>query len=247
MLKTDQIDTSAPSQKSKWWLLLACMLVFLLLPLLCFHSEGEEEHFFTRSHLFWFHIVWFECIFLALWQAFTGSHIAKLLNQRQQTGGANVAVAYLWYKASMISALLWASSIFIPAKSSWQVLPILVQGVVIVLFALLTFLTPKTKELQMQGMEILPENVPTPPQLANRILEIIPDGCSSEIRNQIRRISEKVRYSLPQVGKISSSQKYLQLVDFVSKLDCSKEEESISSSLRNISNLVIQVSNECKQ
>lgn len=243
MLRTDQIDTSKSSMMSKWWVLLSCVLVILLLPIICFSPEGEEDSFFTRSRLFWIHIIWFECIFLAMWQAFTGTHISKLLNQRQQTGGANVALAYLWYKAGLLSIASWCASIFIPAHSCWQALPFLIQGGIIVIYALMIFATPQTKALQMQGMEILPENIPTPSQLADMIIENIPNDCPLEIRKKVKKLAEKVRYSLPQVGKISSSQKYRQLVEAIADLNYSPNEESLSS----LTNLVNQVSHECKQ
>ncbi|MCR4574670.1 MAG: hypothetical protein K5787_12995 [Lentisphaeria bacterium] len=246
MLKTDQIDTLSPTKLSKWWVLLSCMIIILLLPIICFSTEGKENFFFTRSRLFWLHIVWFECIFIALWHAFTGRHISQILNQRQQTGAANVALAYLWYKASLLSIVAWCASIFIPAQSCWQALPIFIQVGIIISFALMIFVTPKTKELQMQGMEVLPENIPIPPQLADIIMDNIPDNCSTNIRKQSQKIAEKIRYSLPQVGKICFSPKYRQLVELISGLDYSSEEESLSS-LSNVFNLVNQIVHECKQ
>ena len=247
MLKSDRIDVSAPSKNGKWLLLAACLILIILIPLFCFSPDGDPDDFFTRSRLFWFHIIWFECIFLMLWYGSAGRHVSKLVGQRQQTGGANMALAHLWYELAFCSFIFWGASIFIPAGAKWQAIPLLLQGAAIMVFLPAFFVTPWTKKLQMQGIEPLPGDLPLPAILAEQLLENIRKDYSGEEKNEMRRIAEKIRYSLPQAGKIGSSRKYRELVEFIRTLNASADAGSLPDSLRNISTLVNQLSLECKQ
>jgi|BioPla2DNA2_1021312.scaffolds.fasta_scaffold131637_1 hypothetical protein len=247
MLDKSQIDVSTSSKKAEDFLFLTCLVVFLLIGLFCFSEDGDQGSFFTRSRLFWFHLIWFECIFAAFWYSFRGKHIEKLINQRQQTGAANVSLWYLWYRCAATSSIIWLISIFIPAQSHWQAVPIAIQGILIIVYALMIVFTPKTKALQMQGMEILPIEIPAPNQLADMLAGMKCSDITPENTKAIKKLSEKLRYSLPRVGKIASTEKYKQLAqavkDFVKD---SSDHSSLKSRLSNIETLLIQVSGECK-
>lgn len=247
MIDKSQIDVSTPSKKTEDFLFLTCLVVFLLTGLFCFSKDGDQGSFFTRSRLFWFHLIWFECLFAAFWYSFKGKHIEKLINQRQQTGAANVSLWYLWHTGAVASCIVWLISIFIPAQSYWQAVPIAIQGILIVVYAMMIVFTPKTKALQMQGMEIFPIEIPAPTQLADILTGMKSSDITPENTKAIKKLAEKLRYSLPRVSKIASSEKYKQLAQEVQDLvKDSADHSSLNIRLSNIDTLLIQVSCECK-
>ena len=104
--------------------------------------------------------------------------------------------------------------------------------------------------LQNDGMETLPEGVKTPDDLVNELqLLETSNSLTEDEKRAIKRIREKIKYSLSRVGKISSSENYNLLVGEIesfSKISAEERAKQIASFEDGVMKKILMLQNECK-
>ena len=106
------------------------------------------------------------------------------------------------------------------------------------------------RDLQNDGMKTLPEGVKTPDDLVNelQLLETSNDLTDDE-KKVIKRIREKIKYSLPRVGRISTSENYKLLVEEIesfSKISAEERTKQLASFEAGVMKKILMLQNECK-
>jgi hypothetical protein len=215
-----------------------------------FSENNASNSFFQKTDFFWIRLLWFEAIVAVLWYAFTGNYLKKILTERKQTGAINVIIGSVFFKLSIYSFIVWLIGCFLPPTALWQGWVLLAQFIVIVLNVLVLYLLPHMRSLQNDGMETLQEGVKTPDDLVNefQLLEIS-NGLTDDEKTVIKRIREKIKYSLSRVGKISSSENYKLLVEEIesfSKISAEERSKQIASFEDNVMKKILMLQNECK-
>ena len=95
-------------------------------------------------------------------------------------------------------------------------------------------------------MERFTESVPKPEELAN-LLKNFERRCAEsgmDVR-VVKRIREKIQFSLPSVGKITKSKAYIELGKCISQTSNAVIQDGIQN-LHEIEMMVINVIDECK-
>lgn len=244
---------NAPATPSKIILHLVFVLIMVfavLWGLFMFSADKSSSSFFQKTDLFWVRLLWFEAIIALLWYAFTGSHLKKILSERKQTGAINVVVSSIFFKLSLYSFIIWSIGCFLPTSASWQGWVWLAQFAVIVFNVLALYVLPHMRNLQNDVMESLPDGVKTPDDLVNELqmLEISAD-ITEDDKKVFKRIREKIKYSIPRVGKISASEDYKLLVDEIerfSKIPMEDRATCIASFEDSIMKKILMIQDECK-
>lgn len=215
-----------------------------------FSENNAHNSFFQKTDFFWIRLLWFEAIVAVLWYAFTGNYLKKILSEREQTGAINVVIGSVFFKLSIYSFIIWLIGCFLPPTALWQGWMLLAQFVVIVLNVLVLYLLPHMRDLQNDGMKTLPEGVKTPDDLVNelQLLETSNDLTDDE-KKVIKRIREKIKYSLPRVGRISTSENYKLLVEEIesfSKISAEERTKQLASFEAGVMKKILMLQNECK-
>ena len=226
-------------------LFVICALTFALIGVLVFRNYGDDS-WFCRTDWFWLRVIWFELIFAVFWFAIFGAPLTQLLKNREMTGATYVIVSSVCLRASLISFAAWCISAFIPIETHWAKLPIVVQVVVALYYGIIVYMLPKTQILQKDGMERFTESVPKPEELAN-LLKNFERRCADsgmDVR-VVKRIREKIQFSLPSVGKITKSKAYIELGKCISQTSNAVIQDGIQN-LHEIEMMVINVIDECK-
>lgn len=205
---------------------LGIMIFSAVWGLCMFSPEKSSNLFFYRTGLFWVRLLWFEAIVAVFWYAFTGSYLKKILAERKQTGAVNIVVGTAIFKLALFSFVVWLIGCLLPTSAGWQGWVWLAQFIVIVVFAFLLFLLPHMRHLQMDGIEPLPEDVKTPDDLASMLLLLETSSDTAENEQKIlKKIREKIKYSIPGVGKIRTSENYRALIEDIKKFSALPAEE----------------------
>lgn len=195
-------------------LFICAMMGFALCGLLMFPPDGAHGTFFSRTNYFWVRLIWFELILMILWHACAGSHLMKILSKRWMTGGVFAIIGASYFSLTFYSFIIWIVGCFLPASLPWQMLPLVAQFILILFYAWLLYFLPCTQELQTSDMQAIPLILKMPEDLANAIFTLeSTSGLSEESKKALQRIREKIKYSLPRCGKISTSENYKLLVD----------------------------------
>ena len=190
------------------------IMIFAVVWGLCmFSADKPADSFFHRTDLFWVRLLWFQAITAVVWYACTGNYLKKILSERKQTGAINVVAVSVCIKASIHSLIIWSVGCFLPTSASWQGWVWLAQFIVVVYNVLVLFLLPQMRNFQNDGMDTLPAGVKTPDMLVNELLILENSASLSENDKRVlKKIREKIKYSIPRSGKISTSENYKQLV-----------------------------------
>ena len=246
-----QNNASTTPSKIILHLIFVLIMVFAALWGFFMFSENDSHNsFFQKTDFFWIRFLWFEAIVAVLWYAFTGNYLKKILSERKQTGAINVVIGSVFFKLSIYSFVIWLIGCFLPPTALWQGWVLLVQFVVIVLNVLVLYLLPHMRDLQNDGMETLPEGVKTPDDLVNELqLLETSNSLTEDEKRAIKRIREKIKYSLSRVGKISSSENYILLVGEIesfSKISAEERTKQIASFEDGVMKKILMLQNECK-
>ena len=236
-------QSNASTTPSKMILHLVFVLIMIFAALwgfIMFSDTNASNSFFQKTNLFLIRLVWFEVIIAVLWYACTGNYLNKI----------NFVICSVFFKLSIYSLIIWAIGCFLPTATTWQGWVWFAQFVVIVFYVLVLFLLPHMRNLQNDGMEALPYGIKTPDDLVNELqmLEVSGDITDDE-RNVIKKIREKIKYSLPRVGKISSSQNYQLLAEEIerfSKISAGERIEQMAIFEDRIMKKILMIQNECK-
>lgn len=232
-------------------LIFVLMMVFAALwGFFMFSENNASDSFFQKTDFFWIRLLWFEAIVAVLWYAFTGNYLKKILSERKQTGAINVVIASVFFKLSIYSFIIWLIGCFLPPTASWQGWVLLAQFIVIVLNVLALYLLPHMRSLLKDGMETLPEGVKTPDDLVNELqLFETSNGLTDDEKKLLKRVREKIKYSLPRVGKISISENYKLLTEEIERFSKTSVEEranQMASFEDSVMKKILLLQNECK-
>ena len=246
-----QGNASATPSKMILHLVFVLIMIFAVLwGFFMFSDTNASNSFFQKTNLFWIRLVWFEAIIAGLWYAFTGSYLNKILSERRQTGAINIVVGSVFFKLSIYSFVIWCIGCFLPTTAAWQGWVWLAQFAVIIFNALVLFLLPHMHNLQNDGMESFLSGIKTPDDLVNelQILETSNDVTEDE-KKVIKKIREKIKYSIPRVGKINVSANYQLLAEEIASFSKFSAEErlyKISSFEDSVIRKILIIQNECK-
>lgn len=201
--------------KSSPFLFCLCLIVFAGIGLITFRDYGDGS-WLCRTNWFWWRLLWFEVIFAVFWFSIFGFPISRLLQKRTMTGATYAIVATICLRAALVSFVIWGIGSFVPTDTRFSVLPIVVQLLVALYFGVVVVMFRKTRALQTDGME-QPSKVglPNPSELVNRLETAERRLESSGDSLIVKRLKEKIRYSLPSVGRIVGCDAYRQLVERV--------------------------------
>ena len=249
MLQKDKIIT-----KNKYYLLIAlhpiCIFAFAAIGLLLFSEKEPADSFWYRSELFTIRLVWFEVLFSVGWFAGIVAPIHHLLKYRQQVGGGYLAITASVINATVLSIIVLFLSLFFPRNRFYDNLPVAIQ-IGIFLFCLIKiFLLKYAQSCQVDGLNVIPTNVKTPEQLLGMLTiceqqPIVIDKYSTAVK----RVKQKIKYSLPQAGKIASSEHYKELAATIEKLYdeiMDGQYDGISSALLVIERDIVKTIGDCK-
>ena len=246
-----QGNVSATPSKIILHLIFVFIMVFAVLwGLFMFSADKSSSSFFQRTDFFWVRLLWFEAIIALLWYAFTGSYLKKILLERKQTGAINVVIGSVFFKLFIYSLIIWVIGCFFPTSVSWQGWVWFAQFVVIVFYILALYVLPHMRNFQNDGMEFLPDDIKTPDDLVKdlQMLEISAD-ITEDDKRVIKRIREKIKYSIPRVGKISVSENYRLLVYEIEsflKISADARTTRITAFEDSIMKKILMLQNECK-
>ena len=246
-----QNNASTTPSKIILHLIFVLIMVFAALWGFFMFSENDSHNsFFQKTDFFWIRLLWFEAIVAVLWYAFTGNYLKKFLTERKQTGAINVVIGSVFFKLSIYSFVVWLIGCFLPPTALWQGWVLLAQFIVIVLNVLVLYLLPHMRNLQNDGMETLLEGVKTPDDLVNELqLLEISNGLTDDEKKVLKRLREKIKYSLPRVGKISISENYKLLTEEIERFSKTSVEEranQIASFEDSVMKKILMLQNECK-
>ena len=246
-----QNNVSTTPSKIILHLIFVLIMVFAVLwGFFMFSENNASSSFFQKTDFFWIRLLWFEAIVAVLWYAFTGNYLKKILTERKQTGAINVIISSVFFKLSIYSFIVWLIGCFLPPTALWQGWVLLAQFIVIVLNVLVLYLLPHMCSLQNDGMETLPKGVKTPDDLVNELQLLEPsNGLTDDEKKLLKRVREKIKYSLPRVGKISISENYKLLTEEIERFSKTSVEEranQMASFEDSVMKKILLLQNECK-
>ena len=217
-----------------------------------FYVFGREyiQLFFQKTNLFWVRLLWFEGIIAVFWYSFTGNYLKKILSERKQTGAINIIIGSAFFKLAIYSTIIWLIGCFLPTSPSWQGWIWLILFVIIIFYVFLLYFLPHMRILQTDGIGSLPSGIKTPDELANALLILESSVDTSEKEKKvIKRIREKIKYSIPRAGMISQSENYKFLVNEVENFSAlSSKDRAIGITFfeDNVMKKILTIQNECK-
>lgn len=227
-----------------------CLIVFAAIALLTFSDSEPEGSFLRRSEFFYIRLIWFEILFSCAWFAGCIGPIGNMLKYRQQTGGGYAVMAATVLNVAVLSMLILFFSLFFPRSRFFDILPIVIQIIIFIACLVKLVCLKYAQAWQMDGLNIIPTTIKTPEQLIAMLL--ICEQQSIVVNNfsvTVKRIKEKIKYSIPQAGKVSSSDAYKDLTilveTFYNKLMDGKYDD-ISSDISIIEKKIISVIADCK-
>ena len=214
----DKIKSSNIFGKSSPVLFGICAIVLAVVGNITFRDYGNGS-WLCRTNWFWWRLLWFEAIFALFWFAIFGLPISRLLQNRHVTGATYAIVATICLRASIFSFVVWCVGSFVPTNNPFAVLPLAIQLLVVLYYGVISFMFPKTQTLQSDGMTKPQElGMPSPTELANQLDRLEHDIGLVTDSAAVKRLKEKVRYSLPNIGKITTCETYRQLVASVARM-----------------------------
>lgn len=227
------------------------LISIFLIPVLLFPANEPDDSFWHRGEYFWWKVLWSEVVFTVAW--FLGLQIPfrSLMGQRQQAGGAFPAISRSVLSACILSYLILLVTLFLPHQRIYLVLPIVVQIAVIVVCTFQIFALQHVKSLQQDGIDPIPFSIKQPDEIAAQLLiyERKASAKNPQLAKKLRALSEKVNYSLPRVGRISTSVRYTTIIQNIdalcAQLDNVKDVQSIQPELdiieRDIALLIVEL------
>lgn len=226
------------------------MLFVVIWGFFMFSAENTSNSFFQKTNLFWVRLLWFEGIIAVFWYSFTGNYLKKILSERKQTGAINIIIGSAFFKLAIYSTIIWLIGCFLPTSPSWQGWIWLIQFVIIIFYVFLLYFLPHMRILQTDGIGSLPSGIKTPDELANALLILESSVDTSEKEKKvIKRIREKIKYSIPRAGMISQSENYKFLVNEVENFSALSSKDraiGITSFEDNVMKKILIIQNECK-
>lgn len=202
------------------WTLLTCAIAVVVVGMLLFASPDGSEHktFLVRGPYFWQKVVWCEVLLCILW--FGGFRVPsdQLSVQRQQTGGGTVVASAAITNACLWSALILFGSVFLPDdQQRWFVIA---QVLIFVTCLVVVMSVGHARRLQNDGIAPIPADVKDPEQLVAQLTvhERRLIMSNPQLARAIKSIRERINYSLPRAGNISTSSRYLELTRQVDAL-----------------------------
>lgn len=201
--------------KSSPVLFCLCLMVFAGIGLITFR-DYDDGSWLCRTNWFWWRLLWFDVIFAVFWFSIFGFPVSRLLQKRTMTGATYAIVETICLRAALVSFVIWGIDSFVSTDTRFSVLPIVGQLLVALYFGVVAFMFHKTQALQADSMrQPSKAGLPSPLELANR-LEAVERRLGLSGDSQIvKRLKEKIRYSLPNVGRIARCDAYRQLVERV--------------------------------
>jgi hypothetical protein len=191
--------------------LLALMAASATIPLLISSpSILGDAGVFVRGQYFWPKLIFFEIILLIGWGA--GQPIAqKMRESRWMVGGAAVTIWVVWNLAYGLFLLLIILSSFVPDdKIGWSIAFgfFLAASTTVVIAAV-----AQSVESQLVGIEQLPPAATVTATLTAqlRAAESMLPASEASTLIEIKRVRERISYSIPSVGKIAASTTYAEL------------------------------------
>ena len=195
-----------------------CSISLVILGVFTFGDYGDDS-WFCRTDWFWLRVVWFEFIFTIFWVAVFGSPLTHLLRSRKMTGATYATIATICLRAALISFVIWCVSAFIPLDTHWAKLPVLIQVVVALYYVVVVHMLPKVQVLQNDGMDQFLGSVAEPRKLVNLLRGFEKRCLESRIDVMpIKRLREKIQFSIPIVGKVACCDEYVELEKHVLKI-----------------------------
>ena len=195
-------------------------ILIAIIGMLIFTENSPPNAFFGRGEYFWGKLIWCEVLFFSAWYFGLQCSFKSLLGQRQQTGGAIPVISYSILSTVFFSYLILLISLFVPNVRIYNVLLFIAQLIVIVICLWKVMVLSYSRNLQNDGIVPIPEGVKTPASLVVQLALIEKSFFSgdSSIPKRVKILREKINYSLPSIGKISSSEKYIMLVSKIEVL-----------------------------
>ena len=233
-------------RKSSPILFCLCAIVFAGIGIITFRDYSDGT-WLCRTNWFWCRLLWFEAIFALFWFSIFGHPFSRLQQKRRMTGGTYAIAATICLRASLVSFAVWGIGSFVPTDTRFAVLPIGVQLLVALYYGVVAFMFPKTQPLQTDGM-IRPSQLglQNPSELAGMLERIERNLEDNENSATIKRLKERIRYSLPSVGRIAANDSYRRLVASVDQLT-NKYSIDIAKTCEDMEELVCQIIVSCKQ
>ena len=223
-----------------------CAIVFAVIGIITFRDYGDGS-WLCRTNWFWWRLFWFEAILSLFWFSIFGHPFLRLLQKRRMTSATYAIVATICLRASFVSFVVWSIGSFVPTDTRFAVLPIVVQMLVALYYGVVALMFPKTQHLQTDGMERPQETrLPSPTELANKFEVVERHLKPSTDSTIVKRLKEKIRYSLPSVGRIAADDSYRRLVASVEQLT-NKSSVDIAQTCKDMEELVCQIVESCKQ
>ena len=239
-------------KKNYIWVLLylICMIGFTAIGLLLFSDKEPVDSILHRSELFYPRMIWFETLFTIGYFFGFIEPIIQLFKFRKYVGGGYIAIAATILNSTILSIIILFVSIFFPRSRFFDTLPIIIQiGIFLFCLAKICFLK-FAQAGQLDKLNEVPINLKTPEQLLAMLSiceqqPIIIDKFSKHIK----KIREKIQYSIPQRGKIATSSSYREMALLLEKFYddlMNGQYEEIQTQLAKIEQGIIRVVADCK-
>lgn len=223
-----------------------CSIVFAIIGIITFRDYGDGS-WLCSTNWFWWRLLWFEAIFALFWFAIFGPPFSRLIQDRRMIGATHAIVAAICLRASLVSLGVWSISSFVPTDSSFALLPVAIQLLIAVYYGVVSFMFPKTQALQTDGMKRpSQEALPSPIELSNKLERLERNLRSIDDFTTVKLLKERIRYSLPSVGRIANCDEYRKLV--VSVIQITENPTlNITQACRSAEEQVRQIVEVCKQ
>ena len=226
------------------------MIAALVVGLLLFSSEEPAGSFWHRSDFFWLRLAWFELILSVAWLFGVIIPTKGLFAHRQQVGGGFPVMSAAVLNAAGLSLLVLFVSMFLPENRFYNILPVVIQIVIaVVCLAKITFIK-QAQVLQNDGVVPIPKTLRSPEELcASLVICEAQPGLAPELATRLKGTRERIKYSVPRVGKVASSSHYesvVRLVDTTYDQMMSGQREEARRSLESLDNTITLLISECK-
>lgn len=252
MLNANQMNYSPKSSSSLTFVVyVISVLAFVAVALLLFSPSAPTDSFWHRGDLFWFRLIWFQALFAVAWFGAFLIPVRNLLNHRQQVGGGFTAMSAAVLNAVLLSMIVLLVSLFLPRERIFTITPFVFQILIAVVCLIKVMLLRQAQCYQNDGLAPIPLTLKSPDELVAflELCERQPD-LKTETAKQVKRIREKIKYSVPRAGKVASSPRYREtvlLVDSIYQQFMSGSRDRIPVDLRTLENTVSLLVSECKQ
>lgn len=251
MLDSSQMGRQSKSGPILWAAFLPIVsIVIAVVGILLFSSDEPAGSFWHRSDLFWVRLAWFELLVAVTWLFGVIVPIGGLLAHRQQVGGSFPVMSAAVLNAAALSLLVLLVSTFLPETRFFKILPVVVQLVIIIVcLAKITFVK-QAQDLQNDGVVPIPRTLKSPEELcAFLVICESQPSLAPELAKKLKGVRERIKYSVPRVGKVASSSHYesvVRLVDTTYDQMMSGRREEIGRSLESLDSTITLLISECK-